>query len=165
MTPTMYFEIDGTPVRADECSWVLIAPCGCECAWATGRYTTTEEEARDGFFGSKAVRRRDEKRGFTVKIVRNTDTKIHDNCPHVPKFGVEPRPELEGHTWAGTREGRTLHLVPLVIEKDQHSGFGRTEPVKAICRRADAYTWSTQWHIIDARVECAACLTTAKREG
>jgi hypothetical protein len=100
-----------------------------------------------------------------VQIKRNADTRIADNCPHAPKWGVEPRPEREGHTWAGTHDGRVLHLVPLVIEKDQHSGFGRQEEVAAVCGRARAYTWSAQWHIVDGRAECAACLRAAKREG
>lgn len=164
MTPTMYFEVDGTPVRADECTWVKIAPCGCECAWSLAKYTPTEDGAWDDFSPSKAMRRRDERLGYTVQIKRHSDIRIKDDCPHTPRFGVEPRPQPEGHTWAGTHDGRVLHLVPIVIEQDDHSGLRRDEQVASICGRASAFIWSTQWHIVDGRTECAGCLTAAKKE-
>ncbi|MFD6357911.1 hypothetical protein [Nocardia tengchongensis] len=157
----IFYEIDGEPVSAEKCMWVLIAPCGCECAWSVAKYWTTEDEAWDGFSRSKAVRRRDEKLGFRVEIKRSTEIRIKDDCPHVPKFGVEPRPELEGHTWAVKSEGRVQHLVPLVIEKNSLSPRNQGL-VRAICGRSEDYIWSTWRSDLDGRVECTACVKAAK---
>lgn len=158
---TIYYEVDGEPVRADYCNWVLIAPCGCECAWSVAEYYPTEDDAWDGFSRSKAARRRDESLGYRVEIKRRTDIRIKDDCPHTPKFGVEPRPKLEGHTWAMKHEGRVQHLVPLVIEENSCSPWNQGA-VQAICGRVDARIWSTWRSDLDGRVECTACVKAAK---
>lgn len=158
---TVFYEIDGAPVRAEECTWVYIAPCGCECAWSTARYCSTEDEAWDNFTHSKALRKRDEKRGFRVEIKRHRDIRIKEECRHRPRFGVEPRPTLEGHTWAMKHEGRVQHLVPLVIEANSCSPWNQGA-VQAICGRVDAGMWSTWRSDLDGRVECTACVKAAK---
>lgn len=157
---TIYYEVNGEPVRADECTWVFIAPCGCECGWSVAKYRPSEDEAWDGFSRSKAARQRDEKRGFRVEIKRHSDIRIKDDCPHTPKYGVEPRPEIDGHTWAAKQRARLLHLVPLVIEKGGYFS-SREGTVRSMCGRADAYLWSTMHSDIDGRVECTACVKAA----
>lgn len=162
---TIYFEVDGQPAPADECTWVVIAPCGCECSWSLARYTRSEDEAWQGFSHSKAARKRDEKLGFRMTIMRHKDIKVSDDCPHTPKWGVEPRPTPEGHTWATKHDSRTVHLVPVVIEKDSITdgfGAGRAE-VTAACKRVSAYVWSTRLHTFWGRTDCAACTAAAKR--
>lgn len=163
MTAETYFGIDGQPVPADECMWVKVAPCGCECGWSLAKYVASVDMAWEDFSRSKAVRRRDELRGYTVVIKRRTEVRLSDDCPHTPRWGVEPRPQPAGHTWAGTYDGRTLHLVPLVIAPDSNSGYRHAERVASICKRASGYTWSTEWHLLDGRTECVNCLTAAKK--
>lgn len=158
---TIYYEVDGQPVPDDQCDWVLIAPCGCECGWSLARYTKDEDSAWDGFSRSKAVRRRDEKLGYRVIVKRHSDICM-DDCQHTPTYGVEPRPQLDGHTWAAKREGRTLHLVPLVIEKNSYAPF-QQEAVLSICGRTDGFSWSTKWFEINGRTDCVACIAEAKR--
>ncbi|WP_280320123.1 hypothetical protein [Nocardia wallacei] len=153
---TVYYEVDGVPVPAKECCWTLIAPCGCECAWATARYCASEEQAWTDFSRSKAVRRRDEKLGYRVEIKRHKDIRVEEDCSHVPRFGVEPRPEMDGHTWAAMKGGRVLHLVPLEIgDYDTAYADARTP---AICGRNDAFLWSTR--NVDL-LECTHCLKAA----
>lgn len=157
-----YLEVDGVPVPAKDCVWVAVAPCGCECGWSLAEYNATEDEAWAGFSYSKARRRRDEKVGFRMVLKRRADARVGGDCPHSPKFGVEPRPELDGHTWAATIGGRVLHLVPLVIEADRQSPF-ELDAVRSLCGRASDHVWSARWHRVDGMVECARCMAEAKR--
>lgn len=158
---SLYYDIDGQPVPAKECIWAYIAPCGCECAWSvTEGYCSTADEAWNSFSRTKAVRKRDEARGFRVEIKRRSDIRISDKCPHTPRLGVEPRPELEGHTWAVKYEGRNLHLVPLKIERDNYRFCD--EGVPSLCGRVEARGWSTDIGDIDGLVECVGCLRAAK---
>ncbi|MFG1794245.1 hypothetical protein [Nocardia sp. NPDC049149] len=158
MSPTVYYEVNGEPVPATECDWVLIAPCGCECGWSLARYSKNEDEA---FTRSAAERKRDKKLGYKVIVKRHRDI-CTDDCTHDPKWGVAPRPQPDGHTWAAKHEGRVLHLVPIVIEKDSSSAYQR-EPISSRCGRADARTWSTTWFRTKGLVECTACEVEAKR--
>lgn len=162
---TIYYEIGGEPVPAKECMWAFVAPCGCECGWsvAGSEYAVDEDQAWDSFSRTKARRRRDEQLGFRVEIKRRTDIRVEDECQHTPRFGVPPRPEIEGHTWAVKFEGRALHLVPLAIEKDGYRHV-KDGPVEAICRRADAYSWSTDSFRLDDLVECTACWKAAEQQ-
>lgn len=158
----VYFDIEGEPVPADECTWVYIAPCGCECAWAlAGEYGATAGQAWENFARTKAARQRDVKLGFRVDIKRHRDIDIASTCPHTPRFGVPPRPELDGHTWAVKHEGRVLHLVPLVIERDSYVITKRSERVSPVCRRVEGDLWSTERHEVDGLAECTACLKVA----
>lgn len=161
----LYFDIAGAPVPAEECTWVLTAPCGCECGWTVGKYCHSEDQAWEGFHRSVEMRHRDEGRGFRVEVKRHRDIRIEDDCPHDPRFGVPPRPELEGHTWAAKDRGaQRLHLVPLEIGEDGYAS-GR-EPVVAVCGRADAYFWSTEYRYVDRLIECTQCLkVTTERAG
>ncbi|WP_280317254.1 hypothetical protein [Nocardia wallacei] len=160
---TIYYEVDGEPVPARECMWALVAPCGCECGWsvAGSEYAVDEDQAWDSFSRTKARRGRDEKLGFRVEIKRRTDIRIDDECTHTPRFGVPPRPEIDGHTWAVKHEGRVLHSVPLVIERDSYVIRRRPEHVSSLCGRAEGGSWSTELHLIDGLVECAGCLKVA----
>jgi hypothetical protein len=158
---TIYFEVDGEPVPADQCTWVLIAPCGCECAWSIARYCHSEDEAWHSFSRSKAARQRDVKLGFRLVIKRHKDIKISQDCPHTPTWGVPPRPQLDGHTWATKDRSRSVHLVPLVIEKNEYAY--QQDSVAAVCRRASGYVWSARWYDLDGRTDCAACVAEAER--
>lgn len=161
----IYFDIDGQPVPADECTWVVTAPCGCECSWHMARYCLTEDEAWDGFSSSKAARRRDEKLGYRMKIIRHKDIRIQEDCPHTPRWGVEPRPTPDGHTWATKHGSRSVHLLPIVIEKDAilDAFVGKGAEIAALCKRASAWSWSTRWGSFEGRTDCAACTATAKK--
>lgn len=156
----VYFDVGGSPVPAEECNWVKIAPCGCECGWARADYYTDENQARDGFWDSKALRRRDEKLGYRVEIKRHNDIRILEKCPHTPRFGRVPRPELDGYTWATMSKTRVLHLVPLVIEKGSCSPYSRML-VPSLCGRNDARIWSASDYDLRGLVECASCLKVA----
>ncbi|WP_280371074.1 hypothetical protein [Nocardia wallacei] len=160
----IYYEIGGEPVPARECMWAYIAPCGCECAWSVADpdYAATEGQAWDSFARTKAVRKRDEQRGFRVEMKRRADVRISDKCPHTPRYGVPPRPEVEGHSWAVKHDGRVLHLVPLVIEKDSYVIRRRSEYVSSLCGRAEGGLWSTECHEIDGLVDCTGCLEVAR---
>lgn len=157
---TNYYKVNGKYVPASQCNWVLIAPCGCECAWALTEYAATEEQAWENFSRPEDIRRRDEKRGYRMTVKQHKDICSAD-CPHTPKWGVEPRPTLKGHTWAVKRSGRGLHLVPLEIEKN---GFVcvRTR-VPSACGKVDAYLWSTHSEAIEGQLDCAACVTRANQ--
>ncbi|MEV0247908.1 hypothetical protein AB0H76_15050 [Nocardia sp. NPDC050712] len=161
MTTTIYYEVDGQPVPASLCMWVLIAPCGCECAWALTEYTATEDQAWEDFSRPTAVRRRDEQLGYRMTVKRRSDVQMADCTTHTPKWGVEPRPKLDGHTWAAKRGGRGLHLVPLVIEKNGY--VINDDRVAAVCGRADAYSWSVQPAAVEGQVDCKSCIGRAKR--
>lgn len=156
----IYFDIDGVPVPAEECMWVVTAPCGCECSWSVASYCKDEDEVWNNFSRSKAKRRRDEKLGFRVQIKRHKDIRISDNCPHTPRFGVDI-PGLEGHTWATMPRTRVLHLVALVIEKGGTSPYSKVM-VPSLCGRNEARIWSADRWDMEGLVECAHCLKVAK---
>lgn len=158
----IYIEIDGTPVPIDECTWVKVAPCGCECGWSLAEYSPTYDEAWKSLGGSKQERERDEKLGFTLKIGRHTDIRIKDGCTHTPRWGVDPIPTPEGHSWAASYQSRRLHLVPLVIEEDGLVINTAAPPVKTLCGRASGTAWSRRGYDIEGLVECTACERAAK---
>jgi hypothetical protein len=157
----IYYDIDGGPVAANECMWVKLAPCGCECGWSRAEYCPDEAQAWDDFWDSKSMRRRDEKRGFRVAIKRRSDIRISETCPHTPRWGIEPRPELDGHTWATMHRTKVLHLVPLVIAKGSYSPHSQML-VPSLCGRTDARIWSASDYDTRGLVECASCLKAAR---
>lgn len=158
----LFFEMDGVPVPAEDCTWVLSAPCGCHVGFMLGRIAVDAEAAWDEFRPG-AQRRRAEKAGYTVGLRRKADADPRDDCPHSPKWGVVPRPEVEGHTWATQTRSVALHLVPLVIEWDSTGHAEDGSEVVAMCRRSRGYVWSTRWYEMDGRGECATCTAYARK--
>lgn len=154
----VYYEVDGKPVPADDCTWVITAPCGCDCSWMRAPYYASEDAAWMAFSCSKQARKRDEALGFRLKIVAHENIQIRDDCPHDPKFGQPPRVTLAGHTWMASDTGRVLHLVPLEVAEHETVW---TEIPNALCGTRSGYMWSTKQHYTEGRTDCTRCVRMA----
>ena len=118
---SVYLEVDGAPVPVADCSWLLVAPCGCVCGLTVADPrvdgpVVTAEQAMSHFVGNKVQRARDVADGWTCRVLgppRKASTDLlRLDCPHTPKYGREPLPTLPGYTWAEDgRRGPRSHLV------------------------------------------------------
>lgn len=152
----VYLEVDGKPVPAADCSWLLVAPCGCvpgltAAAWP-GTVVTTADEAMAEFTPNHEQRRRDVADGWTARLVAGRSiavSQMTEDCPHDPKYGRKPRPEKAGHQWAAANKSARLHLAP-----DNLVGSYKTG--EALCGSRD-WGWSTEWYRVVDLATCRRC--------
>lgn len=166
----IYLDIDDTPVDLAELHWEQIAPCGCISAvhiafsdYGRGEplVITTAEQAALESTPSKAEREQDAERGFVWRVGRRADIKGWKDCPHSPKWGVEPRPLPDGMRWAAggwhDNRTRTLHLVPESVVTTEERQVPWAESKATTLCGTEKYPWSSRWHEVDGKVECKRC--------
>lgn len=165
-TSTVYLEVDGKPHPAADLHWLGIEPCGCvggvSRALSAGELHQSGEDAfhRDD---PKVKREQSRKRGVTYKLITHQqyrDTwmkRLQADCPHTPKWGVEPIPVPEGWTWKtldgylGSRSYRK-HIVPIVENP------GIRNPTAAACGAVDKRSyWRDDRDRLSDCVPCSKC--------
>lgn len=172
----LFIAIDGQPVDLADVSWYEKAPCGCvsgasvafsDYGSGPARVVATAEQARDQFHETKRERDKYERLGFTFfadRLDRCVEL-MKPDCPHDPRYGIPPRPEVDGHSWAavsalGSRSP-LMHLVPdYAIEHARDRRYGAGD-VKPLCNGKAAFWWKTEWHALDGKVECSRCVKAA----
>lgn len=165
----IYVEIGGKPRPITECSWVQVAPCGCTCSVlsAGGEHNmpnlTDEEQVLDFFDTPNWQRKQDADNGFRYYLIDRTQAcdQIRKNCPHIPKWGVEPRPQIDGMQWVTKHGSRRWHLAPAsgVI----HAGEllkDRERDTEALCGEVASYWREDEFAEMP---DCKKC-TKAARE-
>ncbi|MDQ0377925.1 hypothetical protein [Amycolatopsis thermophila] len=169
---SLMFEVDGKALPADDCSWLLIAPCGCPCGITViGRgddVLATAEQAMKAFVPNAEQRRRDAKAGWKVRLgLRKEVHQLVDDCKHTPRWGVEKTPIPEGHVWARQvvsvrrGNGRRKHLVPVIgVENRSEGRYGAGE-TPALCG-SSTWHWSDKWWDVNDYPECVRCQRAAR---
>lgn len=163
---SVYLEYDGKPVPIRDCSWLLVAPCGCVAGItvADGRAEgpiTSPEAALASFTPNAEQLRRDIAAGWTARLhgVRHAavaEMVGPNGCPHKPMWGEEKAPEVEGWVWAATSKARRSHLVPVA---DDEGSFDRTRA--AMCG-SEYWGWHTDaWAVMDMPT-CRRCEAKAR---
>jgi len=168
-------EINGAATDLADASWYEKAPCGCVCGVhsAYSDYGTpamviaTAEQAAAAMWETTKVRAKYESLGFTVFADRRDKCRelMVNECPHEPRFGVPPRPQVDGHVWAAVDEmgSRTqlMHLVPeIAVENARERRFG-TGTGAPLCGGKAAFWWKTESHVLFNKVECSRCVKRA----
>lgn len=166
----IYLEVDGKPVPAAECIWLLIGPCGCICgvsnASSGGEVHVTGEDAFN--WGTpKVVRDRDRKLGFTHTLITKAQYRAewHEKfvvgCKCTPQWGIDPIPVPDGWTWMTTDSYRhrsyRKHIVPVGSELYVYG----QEKVLAFCGKKDSL-WSNRDTDLSETVPCAKCEKRAR---
>lgn len=155
----LYLEVDGTPVPIAECSWLLVAPCGCVAGiTVAGRMgdiapITTADQALKDFTPNAVARKRSIAVGWSVRLAGNGRAAVNemvgpDGCPHAPRWGEPPTPEMAGYAWATCRTSKRQHLVPTASLNEW--------TVTSLCGYR-ARGWSTDdWRLMDLAT-CLRC--------
>jgi hypothetical protein len=166
----IYVEIDGNLKPISECSWVQVAPCGCTCAVLSAggernMPTLADEEQMLDFYDTPKWQRKEEyDNGFRYYLIdrQQACNRFKDRCQHIPRWGVEPRPQISGMEW-GTKGGsRRFHLVP--SDAVIHPGVKLADIPKdapALCG-----TTAYMWHDgkFDEFPDCKKCTTAAREQ-
>lgn len=169
--PTIYLEIDGKPIAAADCQWLLIAPCGCICGVsmaASGDEVHLTGEDAFNWDTPKVVRDRDKKLGFTHMLVSKeqyrTDwyEKMKAGCKCTPEWGVDPIPVPEGWTWMTTdgNFGRRTYRKHIVPNGSEVHVYGQAK-VEALCGKKEAL-WFDKNHLVSDTIPCAKCEKRAR---
>lgn len=175
--PGVSFTLDGETLPARELVWAMYAACGC----ITGMHmmtvdSITEAAAWKLMSGNAQMIKQDKARGFTIKMAKHRGLPF-DDCPHSPKWGYMPTPIPPSHSWATTRTGRVLHLVPLTAAEKTAEGKDpdpewaeddKTWSTKAssLCGKAaePIRVWSRKPWSVDGKPDCARCAQVAERQ-
>lgn len=174
----IYLAIDGQPVDLSEISWYEKAPCGCVCGvhvaysdygGSPSIVIPTAEQAAAEMWPTTHEREKYQARlGFTVfaDLTSKCRELLTTECPHEPRFGVPPRPEVDGHLWAAVHDAvsrpKLMHLVPeAAVKAAQNREYGTRH--RPLCGGKEAFWWSTEWYALDGKVECSRCWKKADR--
>lgn len=173
----IYLDINGELVDLDDATWYEKAPCGCVCGAtvaysdygpAPARVIATAEQAADEFWETKHERAKYEALGFTVFADHRAAISelMAGDCPHEPRYGIPPRPQVQGYSWAAvhdiTSRPKLMHLVPDgAIEDATERRYGSDRGVP-LCGGKRAFWWSTEWYALDGKVECSRCVKRAQ---
>lgn len=162
----LYLDVDGQPVPIGECSWLLVAPCGCVSGITiAGRMGSnapiiSAEQAMRDFTPDAESRRRDVAAGWTVRLAGNGRAAVDElvgpeGCQHTPKWGREPKPELAGFVWATCRNSHRQHLVPA-------AEVGSYESTTVLCGFR-SWGWKVdEWRLGDLAT-CLRCERDARK--
>lgn len=175
--PTILLDVDGTPVPASDCDWIMFAPCGCPCA-----VTVVDRRGGEGYLltedqvfialsstNTKTEAARDKAAGYTVKLVTHQAWSEHwfpkfkDKCPHDPTWGVEKTPVPDGYVWAAVRWPRQTpyrHLVPTAAIDDYKADQA---PLCKQGGRSRQSSWRVDEWVKSETMECSRCAAQAHR--
>jgi len=160
-------ELEGKTLPLTKCSWITQAPCGCVSGIMmahladSDHIAATEDQAWKLLYEHEtaAHRRRDQAAGFTIRLIASDEgiDLLRRDCEHEPKWGITPRPEVEGMTWAVTdwhRPNQRLHLIESAgVARKWQSGMA---PVVALCSKSDNW-WTANDHKIHRAITCRRC--------
>lgn len=124
---------------------------------------TTAEQCAKAYVQTAAQRKKLHAEGFRFSLVGRADAmaRWRADCAHDPKFGVEPRPEPDGWTWAvrGARP-RVVHLVPAADVRTFGAPLTADRAqAGAACAPASRAYWRDEE--ID-RIDCTDCATCTR---
>jgi hypothetical protein len=162
-------EYDGKPVPADDLVWAIYSPCGCQSGVIvaqSGSYLIPDEAtAWKEFFESAAIRKREQKRGYTFKLLLRQDgTKmLGGTCGHTPKWGVPDTTPPEGLAWAKEQKGKSLHLIPYTGPTDRPKFVtaegGYDNKIASSCGR-EHWGWEVDGYFESEYLTCPKCEAT-----
>lgn len=169
--------IDGEDVPLTECDWLHIAPCGCACGIAMAEmknsdHVIADEDAAHLEFTATQTQRevkRDKAAGFTVRLIKHATFQADRGiltleCPHEPKWGIEPIPTPDGYGWGREWRKKTKHLVKSeAIYRDDWRAYATVpdEDRQPLCgQKVRLPSWSEdKW---DETLECSRCVKRAR---
>jgi hypothetical protein len=164
---TVYLEYEGQPVPANNLSWAIYSPCGCQSGVMvaqSGTYLVPDEEtAWKEYFENATIRKREQKRGYTMKLLKHEDSvkALGGKCPHTPMWGVPDTTEPEGHAWGRKPKAKTVHLVPFAGNKNRpnfHTAKGGSdETIKSLCGQEN-WSWEIDPWALSDYLTCDKCM-------
>jgi hypothetical protein len=162
----VWLEIDGSPVKAEDCCWLTYAPCGCVsgvCLVDVGdEVLVTEEQALAYTHENKQLREESIRQGDRLELAaRSTFAAIENfgRCPHIPQWGVEPTPIPEGMVWASPDgSGRRTNIKHL-IDSDKVNDYSSQS--KPLCGKATRGVYRDERWSTSSCAECVKCRETA----
>lgn len=176
----IYIDIDGQPVDLGKVSWYEKAPCGCvsgvtmaysDYGNGPARIVTSAEQAFAEMYETAHERAKYGALGFTMfaDLRERCVELMKPRCPHEPRYGVPPRPVVEGLTWAavdclGARP-KLMHLVPVAAVEAARARNYTSLDAKPLCGGKGAFWWSDEWHSLDGKVECKRCVAAGVKAG
>lgn len=171
MSAKLLFEVNGTTLRPDECSWFLFAPCGC-MAGATliehgdGTFLATDEDAWTSMYENAGLRDRTKADGFRMELAeRARIVEMNGSCSHTPKWGRETAAVPDGHVWARQKslrgDGRRKHFVPTEHVEMRDGPTRGPGEVSALCGRAKTWWWCGDSWFVDEVAPCTRCESQA----
>lgn len=162
----VYLEYEGKPVPANDLSWGVYSPCGCQCGVIVVQCGTLlipdEETAWKEYFESAAIRKREKERGYSFKLLHRKDSTIGmgGKCTHTPRWGIPDETAPEGFAWGRKRNAKLLHLVPLVGHpKEAHYLTAPTydETIGTRCGQEN-YSWEVDRWLLSEYLTCRKCV-------
>ncbi|ACZ29626.1 hypothetical protein Xcel_0587 [Xylanimonas cellulosilytica DSM 15894] len=172
--PTITVEVDGQSYDTTDVTWISYAPCGCVEGASTvdgrsygGELILAEAQVLAKFYDTKAERDKAKAQGFRFEIRPRDEVKtLMGDCPHTPKWGIEPRPTLEGHAWGIKDSGRVAHLVPtygkergsFLLHGDKFSERYDLGHVESLCGSVRDMNWRVAGSSVP---ECTRCTKRA----
>lgn len=171
----IYLEVDGKPVPASECDWIVIAPCGClegvmvvQSKYCETPRALTADDARREFHTNKVAAKRSLDEGFQFKLVTHDQFRAmaFGDCTHTPKWGVERAPLPDGYAWATLdghfgRKTHLKHMVPAGVFPRPGEKYPERD-VKALCGNAAKGWWDDDEHLLWDCEPCLKCDAAAK---
>lgn len=160
---TVYLEVDGAPVDAEKCCWIVTAPCGCLEGVTTAKagedLYSTEEQARLHMAGNRVRYQRELEEGLTYRLVTFESFRAmpFSDCNHTPKWGIERAEPPSGFQWGTAdrsfgRQTHIKHMVPVGCIPVPGEKYPEVDQ-KALCGKA-ARGW---WHEVEMWVDCVSC--------
>lgn len=162
---TIYLEYEGKPVPIRDCSWLLVAPCGCVAGITVADMRADgpivdADAALASFTPNKEQLRRDIAAGWKARLSGRGRSAVDEmtepnGCLHKPTWGQEPRPETDGWVWLSAPKAPRSHLVPVAEESEAW----RTRA--ALCG-SEYWGWrSDAWAVMDLPT-CRRCEAKAR---
>lgn len=162
---TVYLDYEGAPVPIEDCSRLLVAPCGCvpgiSTATAGNDLIVTPEQALAEFVENAEQRRRDIAAGWSTRLAgpdrQAASRQMTPECPHTPMWGREPLPALDGYKWAADgSKGKRSHLV---LEEKLDTFVNS----RALCGN-ESWGWRNGWPARELP-SCRRCESQARAQG
>lgn len=165
----VYLEYEGKPVLASELTWCIYSPCGCQSGVMvaqSGSYLVPDEEtAWKEFFENAAIRKREQDRGYSFKLVPHAEgTKaLSAKCHHTPMWGVPDESAPEGFTWARKDKAKLIHLVPVTGDADRPRFLtaegGYNDKIATRCG-LENWSWQADPWLKSEFLTCPKCVAT-----
>lgn len=156
--PEVFLTVDGVQLPSTECVWMEYAPCGCMSGVQTVGDRFTLEQAEALFFDAvdPAYFKRHREQGFVMRLITReqylkTPTLI---CPHVPQWGVNPRPVPAGHAWL-------IERGYFAKKTERLHCFADGSEVSLCGKKSNKYGGFKSENI-HSHMECVACLKEAQ---
>lgn len=163
----VYLEVDGQPIPANNLSWAIYSPCGCQSGVMvaqSGSFLVPDEDtAWKEFFENAAIRKRDKERGYTIRLLKHEESVMGmgGKCPHTPMWGVPDESAPGGHVWAKKSKAKLLHLVPFDGDSARPKFItakgGYEDSVATLCGQEN-WSWESDPWLASEFLKCQKCV-------